>query len=184
MYVGTATGGAHRAAGRHASAEPAAAPTTAPAAPAATLAPTVAPATAPAAKPAGVALGQLPTFIPFQGPPPTSRHARWDGLPRLSELPQRQALPDRQGSSRTRRRRERDARDQQPARASAEQNAAWQAVNKAINAKLNVTLIPFGDFNAKWATMQAGSDLPDLMCTITRPDVPIVPAFLMRSART
>ena len=58
------------------------------------------------------------------------------------------------------------------------ENASWQAVNKAVNAKLNVTIIPFGDFNAKWATVQAGNDLPDLMCTITRPDVPIVPAFL------
>ena len=58
------------------------------------------------------------------------------------------------------------------------ENASWQAVNKALNAKMNVTIIPFGDFNAKWQTVQASNDLPDVMCTITRPDVPIVPAFL------
>ena len=43
------------------------------------------------------------------------------------------------------------------------ENAAWQAVNKATNAKINVTIIPFGELNAKWATVQAGNDLPDLM---------------------
>src|SRR4030081_1533908 len=37
------------------------------------------------------------------------------------------------------------------------ENTSWQAVNKAANARLNVTTLPFGDFNAKWASIQAGT---------------------------
>lgn len=59
-----------------------------------------------------------------------------------------------------------------------DQNAQWQAINKAMNAKLNVIYIPFADFDPKWASIQASNDLPDIMCTITRPSTPIVPAFL------
>ena len=59
-----------------------------------------------------------------------------------------------------------------------DQNAQWQAINKAVNAKLTPTIIPFADFDPKWATIQASNDLPDMMCTITRPSTPIVPAFL------
>jgi putative aldouronate transport system substrate-binding protein len=59
-----------------------------------------------------------------------------------------------------------------------DQNAQWQAINKAVNAKLNVVYIPFADFDPKWASIQASNELPDIMCTITRPSTPIVPAFL------
>lgn len=59
-----------------------------------------------------------------------------------------------------------------------DQNAQWQALNKAMNAKLNVLYIPFADFDQKWAAVQSGNDLPDIMCTITRPSTPIAPAFL------
>ena len=59
-----------------------------------------------------------------------------------------------------------------------DQNPPWQAVNKAVNATLNVTFIPFADFNVRWSTLQAGSDLPDITVVFTRPDTAILPAFL------
>ena len=132
-----------------------------------------------APKPAGVALGQLPTFTPFQAPAPDLPGTP-DGLvsPGYVNYPGDKLVqtvkspPGRGGEVYV------TLESSNPPAPPLSENTSWQAVNKALNAKMNVTLIPFGEFNAKWATVQAGSDLPDLMCTITRPDVPIVPAFL------
>src|SRR5215204_81436 len=174
---------------------PATAPTTKPAAPAgqaapaSTSAPTTAPAAAPAPttapavvppKPAGVALGQLPTYVPVQGLPAPDLPGTPDGLvsPAYLTYPKDKLFqsvkdpPGRGGEVHV------SLQTANPPWPPVDQNPAWQAVNKAANVKFNVTTLPFGDFNAKWATLQAGNEHPDMMCTITRPDVAIVPAFL------
>lgn len=43
------------------------------------------------------------------------------------------------------------------------QNAAWQAINKAINGTLNMELVPAADYPAKINTVLAGNDLPDFI---------------------
>jgi putative aldouronate transport system substrate-binding protein len=157
-----------------ATAKPAAAPTSAP-----TSAPTAAPTVAAAAKPASVSLGQLPAYVPIQKLTPDLPGTP-DGLvaPGFLTYPKDKLFqsvkdpPGRGGEVSV------TLETSNPPVPPLAENTSWQAVNKAVNAKLNVTIIPFGDFNAKWATIQAGTDLPDLMATITRPDVPIVPAFL------
>src|SRR5437870_6513122 len=138
-----------------------------------------APTTVAAAKSAGVVLGQLPSFIPFKGPqadlPGTADGMVSPGYINYPKDKLIQSVKDVAG-------RGGDVNitleTSNPPVPPLNENASWQAVNKALNARMNVTIIPFGDFNAKWATVQANNDLPDLMCTITRPDVPIVPAFL------
>jgi len=44
-----------------------------------------------------------------------------------------------------------------------DQNPAWQAANKALNADVRFNLISFADYPAKMGTMMAGNDLPDMM---------------------
>ncbi|MBV9174977.1 MAG: hypothetical protein JOZ81_33370 [Chloroflexi bacterium] len=131
------------------------------------------------AQPKSVALGALPTFTPVQGPPPQLPGTpdglvspAWTSYPKASLFQSVKPTPGRGGDVSV------TLEAIQPPGPPVDQNVAWQAINKAVNAKLNVTIIPFGDFNAKWATIQSSNDLPDLMCTITRPDIPIVPAFL------
>ncbi|MBV9132255.1 MAG: hypothetical protein JO318_06135, partial [Chloroflexi bacterium] len=157
-------------------------------APAATAppAPTTAPSqaqTAPAtvaAQPKGVALGKLPSFVPIQNtvsPPDLPGSADglvnpgWTSYPK--QLFQAVKTPPGAGGDVTV-----SLESNNPPFPPLDQNAQWQALNKAVNAKLNVLYIPFADFDQKWAAVQAGNDLPDIMCTITRPSTPIVPAFL------
>ena len=64
-----------------------------------------------------------------------------------------------------------------------DQNAAWQAVNKAINANLNLTMVAgAGDYQAKVNVTIAGSDLPDYIynLTLTNPQgvIGAVPQFV------
>ena len=44
-----------------------------------------------------------------------------------------------------------------------DQNKAWQAVNKELNAEVSFTIIAQADYLAKLATVMAGNDLPDIM---------------------
>jgi putative aldouronate transport system substrate-binding protein len=44
-----------------------------------------------------------------------------------------------------------------------DQNAAWQEVNKRLNANVQFTVVPIGDYPAKLGTTMASEDLPDLM---------------------
>jgi putative aldouronate transport system substrate-binding protein len=44
-----------------------------------------------------------------------------------------------------------------------DQNLAWQAVNKELNANVQFTVIPPSDYAAKLGTTMAGDDLPDLI---------------------
>ncbi|MBV8083666.1 MAG: twin-arginine translocation signal domain-containing protein [Chloroflexi bacterium] len=58
-----------------------------------------------------------------------------------------------------------------------DQNAAWQAVNKALNARMNMTMVG-SDYNTKFATAMAGNDLPDLLGMPTTLNVQSLPQFL------
>ena len=42
-----------------------------------------------------------------------------------------------------------------------DQNAAWQAVNKALNATMQFTIVPQSEYPAKMGVLMAGGDLPD-----------------------
>ena len=44
-----------------------------------------------------------------------------------------------------------------------EQNAAWQAVNRALNANIEMNLVVSNDYPAKINTVISGSDLPDFI---------------------
>jgi putative aldouronate transport system substrate-binding protein len=44
-----------------------------------------------------------------------------------------------------------------------EQNATWQAIDKALNVTTNMTIIPGGDYRTRFATTMASNDLPDIM---------------------
>jgi putative aldouronate transport system substrate-binding protein len=44
-----------------------------------------------------------------------------------------------------------------------EQNPTWQAVNKALNANVQMSMVAAADYRAKFATVMAGDDLPDIM---------------------
>lgn len=48
-----------------------------------------------------------------------------------------------------------------------EQNPAWQAVNKALNANVQYTIAAVPDYPAKLATIMAGNDLPDIISFVT-----------------
>src|SRR5262249_51314854 len=48
-----------------------------------------------------------------------------------------------------------------------EQNPAWQAVNKALNANVQYTIAAVPDYPAKLATIMAGHDLPDIISFVT-----------------
>jgi putative aldouronate transport system substrate-binding protein len=146
-------------------------------APVAQQAATSAPATV-ALQPRG-ASGKLPTYLPVQGPAPELPGSPdglvspgWISYPRNS-LFQSVKDPPGSGSDVTL-----TLQSQNPPWPPFDENAQLQAITRALNVKLNVIRIPFGEFDAKWATIQASDDLPDLMCTITRPSTPIVPAFL------
>ncbi|MBV9581386.1 MAG: hypothetical protein JO057_22635 [Chloroflexi bacterium] len=159
------------------------APTAAPAQPqpptSATASGNTTPATlTPRAK--GVAVGDLPTRVPIQNtvaPPDLPGtddglvSPGWTSYPR--QLFQSVKSPPGSGGDVTV-----SLESNNPPMPPVDQNAQWQAINKAVNAKLNVIYIPFADFDPKWASIQASNELPDIMCTITRPSTPIVPAFL------
>ena len=141
--------------------------------------PQSAPATVPPQQ-KGAAASKLPTFVPIQntvsapdlpGSPDGLVNPGWTSYPK--QLFQAVKSPPGSGGDVTV-----SLESNNPPFPPVDQNAQWQALNKAMNAKLNVLYIPFADFDAKWAAVQAGNDLPDIMCTITRPSTPIVPAFL------
>jgi putative aldouronate transport system substrate-binding protein len=145
-------------------AAPPPAPTAAPAKPAAgaTGAPTG----------AGATLGgvRLPTFVPFQGPKPDLAGNAQGLDPAYYKFPSEliKSVPQPPG-------------DGSPVSAivyltlaappAMAQNAAWQAVNKALNATLDMQLVPAADYPAKINTVLAGNDLPDFIYnpTITVP---------------
>ena len=50
-----------------------------------------------------------------------------------------------------------------------DQNPAWQAVNKALNATVQYQIVTAADYPVKLGTVMAGNDLPDLLYMYTRP---------------
>jgi putative aldouronate transport system substrate-binding protein len=70
-----------------------------------------------------------------------------------------------------------------------DQNPAWQAVNKALNANVNFQIVTSADYPVKLGTVMAGNDLPDMLYMYTRPGAPStlaaaagVPQFLQAQA--
>jgi putative aldouronate transport system substrate-binding protein len=50
-----------------------------------------------------------------------------------------------------------------------EQNPAWQAVNKALNANVQFDIVTAADYPVKLGTVMAGNDLPDILYMYSRP---------------
>lgn len=50
-----------------------------------------------------------------------------------------------------------------PPQTALDQNPAWQAMNKAVNADIRVQLVAQADYQVKLGTVMAGNDLPDIM---------------------
>jgi putative aldouronate transport system substrate-binding protein len=59
-----------------------------------------------------------------------------------------------------------------------EQNPAWQAVNKALNANVQYTIAAVPDYPAKLATIMAGNDLPDIISFVTITPGPTAVSFV------
>jgi putative aldouronate transport system substrate-binding protein len=64
----------------------------------------------------------------------------------------------------------------------AEQNPAWQAWNTALNIKLSFQFYAFADLAPKFATLIAGNELPDIIGTLVRQDIPLTPELLAAKA--
>jgi putative aldouronate transport system substrate-binding protein len=62
-----------------------------------------------------------------------------------------------------------------------DQNPAWQAVNKDVNANMKMVMASNPDYPAKLATTIAGNDLPDLLYLLASVSVPNIPQFLSGS---
>jgi putative aldouronate transport system substrate-binding protein len=61
-----------------------------------------------------------------------------------------------------------------------EQNPAWQEVNKQLNATVNFNVVSMADFQAKFAALMAGNDLPDM--TLVRDATPNISQILQNQA--
>ncbi|MGH2365651.1 MAG: hypothetical protein ACRDHX_13500 [Chloroflexota bacterium] len=51
-------------------------------------------------------------------------------------------------------------------------NAQWQAVNKALGANMKINVVAFADYPAKFNTVSASGDLPDMMYLQAVPNLP------------
>jgi putative aldouronate transport system substrate-binding protein len=123
----------------------------------------------------------LPAYVPFKGPSPDlSGNAQ--GLdPAYFRFPQHLvqsvSRPPGDGSTVT-------AITQLPFAPPPpmEQNAAWQAVNKALSATLQMDQVPVSEYQTKLNALIAGSQLPDFIFnpTTINPwgDIPQLPQFL------
>ncbi|MBV8083277.1 MAG: extracellular solute-binding protein [Chloroflexi bacterium] len=70
----------------------------------------------------------------------------------------------------------------QPASSTLDQNPAWQAVNKDLNATITFNLAPAADYQAKLATVMASNDLPDVLNLFRGlTGAPNAPQFLQNS---
>jgi putative aldouronate transport system substrate-binding protein len=63
-----------------------------------------------------------------------------------------------------------------------DQNPAWQAWNKALNVTLTFQFYAFADLAPKFATLVAGNELPDIIGTLVRQDIPLSPEFFAAKA--
>src|SRR5262249_51064868 len=58
----------------------------------------------------------------------------------------------------------------------------WQAWNTALNVKLNFQFYAFADLAPKFGTLIAGNDLPDIISTLVRQDIPLTPELFNAKA--
>ena len=155
---------------------PTAGPTIVPAA-----APTTAPATG-AAKPAGTAV-KLPTYQPPANAPKPDFSGSPDGIvePGYVNWPsttfQSVKQPPGDGSDVSIFLNIPGAPPPQ-----VDQNPAWQAWNKALNANLIFQFYPFADLAPRFATLIAGNELPDIINTLVRQDITLTPELLAAKA--
>lgn len=104
----------------------------------------------------------LPTYVPFQGPPadlPGDARGLDPGYFKFpKDLVQSVATPPGDGGTVT-------AITMIPFTPPrpVDQNAAWQAVNRALNVTLQIDQVPPSDYKAKLNTLIAASDLPDFI---------------------
>jgi len=63
-----------------------------------------------------------------------------------------------------------------------DQNPAWQAWNQALNVKLQFQFYAFADLAPKFGTLVAGNDLPDIVGTLVRQDIPLTPELFAAKA--
>lgn len=64
-----------------------------------------------------------------------------------------------------------------------QENAAWQQINKQLNANVQFTVVPAADYASKLATLMAGGDYPDLISLFGALNAAAnVPAFLQQAA--
>jgi putative aldouronate transport system substrate-binding protein len=63
-----------------------------------------------------------------------------------------------------------------------DQNPAWQAWNTALNVKLAFQFYAFADLAPKFGTLIAGNDLPDIVGTLVRQDIPLTPELFNAKA--
>jgi len=125
-----------------------------------------APAASGGATPGAAAGGavKLPTYVPFQGPKPDLAGNEQGLDPAFFKFPDPNSLvqtvttPPGDGSTVT----ALTYLTLAPP-PPMEQNAAWQAVNKAINATLQMDQVSAADYPAKVNTVIAGNDLPDFI---------------------
>jgi putative aldouronate transport system substrate-binding protein len=62
-----------------------------------------------------------------------------------------------------------------------ERNAGWQQLNRELGTNLKINMVPQADYAAKWGTVTASGDLPDLLYISIVPVLPNVAAFLRAS---
>ena len=165
---------------------PTAAPTSAPAsaaakptAPPPTVAPTSAPPTATPAK-----TSVLPSYVPLASKPkadyPSKGELYEDGYIKYPANPAKATPPDApgQGSTVTV---FVDGLYSPPT--PLEQNPAWQAINKQLNANVQFNIVPPADYAPKLATLMAGGDYPDLISLFGGLNAaPNLPNFLQQAA--
>lgn len=142
--------------------------------------------TPPAPTPSGTAApssgqAKLPTYLPFQGPKPDLAGNEQGLDPAFFKFPSDlvQTVPTPPGDGSTIRALTYLTLAPPP---PMEQNAAWQAVNKAINATLQMEQVSTADYPARLNVVIAGNDLPDFIYnpTVNVPwgVIPALPGFL------
>ena len=58
------------------------------------------------------------------------------------------------------------------------QNAGWQQFQKKVNVNIKMNYVPQADYAAKWGTVTAGGDLPDILNISLVPVLPNIAAFV------
>ncbi|MBV9596850.1 MAG: extracellular solute-binding protein [Chloroflexi bacterium] len=134
-----------------------------------------------AATASGAGSPSLPTYAPIQGPKPDlagNEDGLQDGYFTYPKNPFK-SVTQTPGLGTDVTAMTRDAGGPPP---PLDQNAAWQAVNKQLNANMKLQIISPADYQARVATVMAGGEPPDLMYFMTGTQVtPGLPEYLKAS---